>query len=263
MPDFITFGIADVVDILLLAIILYYMYKLLRGTAAVRIFWVIVALFVLWKLLSALHINVVSAIIGQIISVGVIALIVVFQPEIRKFLLMLSHTRIIKALRFHKKEDELYKPDINAVVRACRRMSDSKTGALIVFEKDTPLDECINTGERLDAIVSRELIENIFFKNSPLHDGALIIRHHRICAARCILPVSDREDISTDLGLRHRSAIGVTVLSDAVVVVVSEQTGSISLCRGGEITHGISPVVLETMLTDIFVNKKDEVTPEK
>ena len=117
--------------------------------------------------------------------------------------------------------------------------------------------------EKLDAIVSRELIENIFFKNSPLHDGALIIRNHRIAAARCILPVSDREDISTDLGLRHRSAIGVTVLSDAVVVVVSEQTGSISLCRGGDITHGISPVVLETMLKDIFVNKKEPVTTEK
>ncbi|MCQ2263200.1 MAG: diadenylate cyclase CdaA [Bacteroidales bacterium] len=262
MFDFITFGLADVVDILLFAIILYYVYKLLRGTAAVRIFWVIVILYVLWKLLSALHINMMSAIIGQIISVGVIALFIVFQPEIRKFLLMISNTRLLKLFRFHKKEDTLFLPEINAVVRACRRMSDSKTGALIVFEKDTPLEEPIATGEKLDAIVSRELIENIFFKNSPLHDGALIIRNHRIAAARCILPVSDREDISTDLGLRHRSAIGVTVLSDAVVVVVSEQTGSISLCRAGDITHGISPVVLETMLKDIFVNKKDEVVAE-
>lgn len=263
MLDFITFGVADCIDILLFAIILYYVYKLLRGTAAVRIFWAIAILYVLWKVLSALHITMVGEIIGQLISVGVIAIFIVFQPEIRKFLLMIGNARILKLLHFHKKEDTLFMPEINAVVRACRRMSDSKTGALIVFEKDTPLEEPIATGEKLDAIVSRELIENIFFKNSPLHDGALIIRNHRIAAARCILPVSEREDISTDLGLRHRSAIGVTVLSDAVVVVVSEQTGSISLCRGGDITHGISPVVLETMLKDIFVNKKDDVVATK
>lgn len=263
MFDFITFGIADCIDILLFAIILYYLYKLLRGTAAIRIFWSIAILYVLWKLLSAMHFNLVSGIVGQILSVGIVALLIVFQPEIRKFLLMIGNARILKMFRFHKKEDTLFMPEINAVVRACRRMSNSKTGALIVFEKETPLDECIATGEKLDAIVSRELIENIFFKNSPLHDGALIIRNHRIAAARCILPVSEREDISTDLGLRHRSAIGVTVLSDAVVVVVSEQTGSISLCRGGDITHGISPVVLETMLKDIFVNKKEFVPTEK
>lgn len=263
MLDFITFGVADCIDILLFAIILYYVYRLLKGTAAVRIFWAIAILYVLWKVLSALHITMVGEIIGQLISVGVIAIFIVFQPEIRKFLLMIGNARILKLLHIHKKEDTLYMPEINAVVRACRRMSDSKTGALIVFEKDTPLEEPIATGEKLDAIVSRELIENIFFKNSPLHDGALIIRNHRIAAARCILPVSEREDISTDLGLRHRSAIGVTVLSDAVVVVVSEQTGSISLCRGGDITHGISPVVLETMLKDIFVNKKDDVVATK
>lgn len=263
MLDFITFGVADCIDILLFAIILYYVYRLLKGTAAVRIFWAIAILYVLWKVLSALHITMVGEIIGQLISVGVIAIFIVFQPEIRKFLLMIGNARILKLLHFHKKEDTLYMPEINAVVRACRRMSNSKTGALIVFEKDTPLEEPIATGEKLDAIVSRELIENIFFKNSPLHDGALIIRNHRIAAARCILPVSEREDISTDLGLRHRSAIGVTVLSDAVVVVVSEQTGSISLCRGGDITHGISPVVLETMLKDIFVNKKDDVVATK
>ncbi|MCQ2279984.1 MAG: diadenylate cyclase CdaA [Bacteroidales bacterium] len=263
MLDFITFGVADCIDILLFAIILYYVYRLLKGTAAVRIFWAIAILYVLWKVLSALHITMVGEIIGQLISVGVIAIFIVFQPEIRKFLLMIGNARILRLLHFHKKEDTLFVPEINAVVRACRRMSDSKTGALIVFEKDTPLEEPIATGEKLDAIVSRELIENIFFKNSPLHDGALIIRNHRIAAARCILPVSEREDISTDLGLRHRSAIGVTVLSDAVVVVVSEQTGSISLCRGGDITHGISPVVLETMLKDIFVNKKDDVVATK
>lgn len=262
MPTFLTFGIADAIDIILFSILLYELFKLLKGTAAIRIFWTIVILFILWKLLSAAHLTLVSEILGEIISVGVIALIVVFQPEIRKFLLLLGNTRIVKLFsgRLHRHQrNEVFKPVINSVVRACRRMSDSKTGALIVFEKETPLDEYIATGERLDAIVSRELIENIFFKNSPLHDGALIIKRHRIAAARCILPVSNREDISTDLGLRHRSAIGVTAMSDAIVVVVSEQTGSISLCREGDIKHGISPVVLEKTLNDIFVNNHDDI----
>ena len=262
MPEFLSFRIADAIDIFLFSLILYQLYKLLRGTAAIRIFWTIVILFLLWKLLSAAHLTLVSAVLGEVISVGVIALIVVFQPEIRKFLLLLGNTRIVKLFsgRLHRHQrNEVFKPVLNSVVRACRRMSDSKTGALIVFEKETPLDEFIATGERLDAIVSRELIENIFFKNSPLHDGALIIKNRRIMAARCILPVSNREDISPDLGLRHRSAIGVTTLTDAVVVVVSEQTGSISLCRDGDITHGISPLVLEKTLNDIFVNDVDEV----
>ncbi|MBO4645666.1 MAG: diadenylate cyclase CdaA [Bacteroidales bacterium] len=264
MLEFITFGITDLIDILLFALLLYQVYKLLRGTAAIRIFWTIAILFILWKILSAMHLRLVGAILEQIISVGVIALIVVFQPEIRKFLLIIGNARIVKMLKFHKRDTSVsFAPEIDAVVRACRRMSNSKTGALIIFEKETPLDEIIATGEKLDAIVSRELIENIFFKNSPLHDGGLIIKNHRIMAARCILPVSDREDISPDLGLRHRAAIGVTVLTDAVVVVVSEQTGSISLCQGGEITHSISPVVLETQLKDIFMNEKKEEDEKK
>ena len=252
MVDFIHFGIADIVDILLFAIILYQLYKLLKGTAALRIVWTIFIVFLLWKLAGAAHLRLITAIMGQVISVGVIALIVVFQPEIRKFLLMIGNTHIVRLFsgRFRKHvTTTAFKNEINTVVRACRRMSDSKTGALIVFEKNTPLDEIIATGDKIDAAISRELIENIFFKNSPLHDGALIIRNHRLMAARCILP--------------HRSAIGVTVLCDAIAVVVSEQTGSISLCQGGEITHNISPVVLETMLNDIFLNEKEEEGKKK
>ena len=153
MFDFISFGIADCIDILLFAIILYYLYRLLRGTAAIRIFWTIAILYILWKVLSAMHFNLVSGVVGQILSVGIVAIIIVFQPEIRKFLLMIGNARILTMFRFRKKEDMLYMPEINAVVRACRRMSNSKTGALIVFEKKTPLDECIATGEKLDAIV--------------------------------------------------------------------------------------------------------------
>lgn len=266
MIDFIHFGIADIVDILLFAIILYQLYRLLKGTAALRIVWTIFIVFLVWKLAGAAHLRLITAVMGQVISVGVIALIVVFQPEIRKFLLMIGNTQIMRLFSGHFKKNvsnTAFKNEINTVVRACRRMSDSKTGALIVFEKDTPLDEIISTGDKIDASISRELIENIFFKNSPLHDGALLIRNHRLMAARCILPVSDREDISPDLGLRHRSAIGVTVLSDAIAVVVSEQTGNISLCQGGEITHNVSPVVLEKMLNDIFVSNEPEENEKK
>lgn len=261
--DFIHFGVVDVIDILLFAVILYQLYKLLKGTAAIRIFFTVVILFLLWKLMSAFHFRLLTSVIGQVISVGVIALFIIFQPEIRKFLLMLGNARTFRFLtRFHRNDAaKLAQEEIHNVVRACRRMSDSKTGALIVLEKDTPLDEIIATGERLDAIVSRELIENIFFKNSPLHDGALIIKNHRINSARCILPVSDRDDLPTDLGLRHRSAIGVTVLTDAIAVVVSEQTGNISLCQGGNLTHDISPLVLEKTLNDIFT--QSEITEEK
>ena len=256
--QFLKFGIADVVDILLVALILLELYRLLKGTAALRILWTIVVIFILWKITIFMHLTMVSEIVGQIISVGVIALIVVFQPEIRQFLLLLGNTRYIKLIagKFHKKgSSDAYKNDINAIVRACRRMANSKTGALIVMTKDNPLDDFIASGEKLDALISRELIENIFFKNSPLHDGALIVRNHRIAAARCILPVSNKEDIPSDLGLRHRSAIGATTLTDAIVIVVSEQTGQISLCKGGNIQRDLSPLVLEQTLLEEFKDK--------
>lgn len=261
--DFIHFGIVDVIDILLFAVLLYQLYKLLRGTAAIRIFFTVVILFLLWKLMSVFHFRLLTSLMRQVISVGVIALFIIFQPEIRKFLLMLGNAKAVRFFsgRFHKNDvTKLAAEEIHNIVRACRRMSESKTGALIVLEKDTPLDEIIATGEHLDAIISRELIENIFFKNSPLHDGAMIIKNHRINSARCILPVSKRDDLSTDLGLRHRSAIGVTVLTDAIAVVVSEQTGNISLCQGGNLTHDVSPLVLEKTLNDIFIHS--EITEE-
>lgn len=264
--DFIQFRLVDAIDILLFAVILYQLYKLLNGTTAIRIFFTVVILFLLWKLMSAFHLSLVSAVLGQVISVGVIALFIIFQPEIRKFLLMLGNTKLFMVVsgRFHKPQGSMLTPDeLQNVIRAVRRMSDSKTGALIVFEKRTPIDEIVATGENLDAVISRELIENIFFKNSPLHDGAMIIRNHRIAAARCILPVSDREDISSDLGLRHRSAIGVTVLSDAVAVVVSEQTGSISMCQQGNISYNLTPIVLKKMLYDIFVAEENTEEPNK
>lgn len=253
--SFIKFGLPDIIDIILVAIILFELYHLLKGTSAIKIVWVIIGIFILWKLTSFMHLSMVSGLIGKIINVGLLALIVVFQPEIRQFLLYVGNTKVVKTLtgRLHKKGNiEAYKEGIHSICRACRRMSNSKTGALIVFAKENPLDELISSGEKIDALISRDLIENIFFKNSPLHDGALIIKHHRIAAARCILPVSHKEDLPSDLGLRHRSALGATTLTDAVVVVVSEQTGQIAFCKNGEIQRDVSPLVLEQMLQEEF-----------
>lgn len=253
--QFLKFGIADLVDILLVAFLLFQLYRLLKGTAALRLTWVVVAIYILWKVTTFLHLTMLSDFMGSIVSVGILALFIVFQPEIRQFLLMLGNTKFIRMLvgKFQRtRYNDAYKANIYSICRACRRMSAAKTGALIVFAKTTPLTEFIDSGEKLDALISRDLIENIFFKNSPLHDGAIIIKNHRIVAARCILPVSHKEDLPTDLGLRHRAALGITAVSDAVVVVVSEQTGQISLCKGDEITRDISALVLEQTLQEEF-----------
>ena len=245
--------VTDVIDILLVGILFFELYRYLKGTAAMRVVWLVVGVFLVWKLATFWHLTLLSAVISKVVNVGLIALIVIFQPEVRKFMLYIGNKRFIKIIggkvhkRFNQKD---YNEEINSIVRACRRMSNSKTGALIILARETPMQDIIETGERLDALVSRDLLENIFFKNSPLHDGGVIIKDNRIVAARCILPVSKREDLPTDLGLRHRSAIGATSMTDALAIVVSEQTGQISLCKEGNIIRDLSPLVLEQMLKE-------------
>ncbi len=262
--NFIHFRLADLIDIFIVAFLIYELYSLLKGTTALKIFWGIALVFIFYQLASLFHLGLLTEIMGQVISVGVIALIVVFQPEIRSFLLYLGNRRFIKILNgklIRRDNPQKFVDDIDAIVSACNRMARTRTGALIVMAKEAPLDDFINTGEKIDSRVSRELIENIFYKNSPLHDGAIIIKNHRIDAARCILPVSRTEGLPTDLGLRHRSAIGATTLTDAIAIVVSEQTGSISLCKGGVLLRDISSIVLQQMLTDEFItstNQKEE-----
>lgn len=268
MIDFIDFRFSDLIDIFLVAFIIYELYHLLKGTAALRIFWGIALLFVMYKLAQFFQLGMTSEFMGQVISVGMIALVVVFQPEIRTFLLYLGNRRFFKMLngKLIKKDDPQQSiDDIEAITRACKRMAASQTGALIVMSKENPLDEFVETGEKIDARVSRELLENIFYKNSPLHDGAVIIKRHRIASARCILPVSRSEDLPTDLGLRHRSAIGATTLTDAIAIVVSEQTGYISICKEGKLTRNISPIVLQQTLTDEFIapNLKEDKKQKK
>ena len=241
------FNITNIIDILLVIAIIVFLFRWLRGTTASRIIWGLILVYVVWKVVSIFHLTMLSEMLEQIIKGGVILLVVIFQPEIRKFLFMLGNRKFFKWFARNNKDEDIA-DDIDAIVRACKRMSAAQTGALIVIAKKNPLNETIATGEPIDALVSRELIENIFFKNSPLHDGAVVIKKHRIAAARCILPVSKSGSLPPDTGLRHRSAVEITSETDAIAVVVSEQTGHISVSVHGQLHRDISPTVLKQML---------------
>jgi len=225
-----------------------------RGTNVMLIFWALLILMVAWRVADALGMKLLGAILSAIASVGLIALVVIFQPEIRKFLLFLgTKTQLNESLW---KRLQFWRTNINnkqtvnyeAYINACMHMSQSKTGALIVFKRHNEVEEIVNTGERIDALASSALLEALFFKNSPLHDGAVIAHGNSLLAARCILPVTSRLDVDPNLGLRHRSAIGVTEQLDVLSVVVSEETGAISYALGGVIHHNITPVELRQAL---------------
>ncbi len=237
IPAFINIRLLDIIDIVLFALILYESYRFLRGTSAIEIFFAVIAIYLIWKIAEALEMELLSEILGAFMSLGFIALIIIFQPEIRKFLILLgTHSFINKKSLFLKfKLHANISLDIDTIVKACQKMAETKTGALLVIAKKNELSQFIDTGEVLDARISEQLIENIFFKNSPLHDGAVIIIRNRIKAARCILPVSSNTRIPVNLGLRHRAGVGITEQSDAVSVIVSEQTGKISYSKYGKI----------------------------
>ncbi|MBR4264037.1 MAG: diadenylate cyclase CdaA [Paludibacteraceae bacterium] len=232
------FGFKDFVDILLVAGILYETYRLLRRSGAANLFWGILAFIVVWFLVSfVFQLDLTGALFDRIISVGAIAIIVIFQEEIRLFFYRIGarFSSFQFLLRRRDKEDDASRQQVLEVINACRHMASTKTGALIVLAGESDLKEYSDTGERLNATVSARLIENIFFKNTPLHDGALIIRNGKLEAAACILPVSHNQTIPLHYGLRHRSALGLTEKTDATCIVVSEETGRISVAREGEI----------------------------
>jgi len=242
---FIQFRLFDLIDILLVSIIFYEIYNLVKGTVAFNIFMGIFSIFIVWLVVRALKMELLGSILGQLFGVGVIAVIIVFQQEVRRFLLMLgSRYRANRKFSFESLFSSQLKfaseSSLHAIVDACRQMSLSKTGALIVLARESELIEFIESGEIIDADISTELLKNIFFKNAPLHDGAVIIRLNRIKAARCILPVSQNLEISPVLGLRHRAAIGITEQTDAYVIVVSEETGRISTANNGKLKEEIS-----------------------
>ena len=251
--SFLQFGLTDILDICLFTLLLYWLFRWLRGTTAVNIFIGILLFYILWKVVVLFHMDLLSEVLGQFLNVGLVALIVIFQPEIRKFFLFIGKNNPLKNIEIMKEKGERFSENqIERIVRACKNMSSSKTGALIVLAKANPLDDIIQTGESISAEISRELIETIFFKNTPLHDGALVIRDRKMVAARCILPVSQKENIPSHLGLRHRASIGVTENTDCMTVIVSEQTGNISYCSGGVIHENVGDKGLREILTKEF-----------
>ena len=255
---FFNFGIKDAVDILLVGMMLYYVYRLMRESRSLNVFVGITIFVVVWLFVSqVLEMKLLGTILDKLVSVGVIALIVIFQEDIRKFLYNLgAHQRIRRLTRLfmpkHSKtqDQEQLKRDIMPIVMACMQMAKGKVGALIVIERGTSLTDIVGTGETVNADINQRLIENIFFKNSPLHDGAMVISQHRIKAAGCILPVSHNLDIPKELGLRHRAALGMSQESDALVVIVSEETGAISIASGGNFRLRLSAEELEAVLTE-------------
>ena len=248
------FGIKDFIDILCVALMLYYIYRLMRESRSINVFIGIMVFILMWLFVSqVLEMRLLGSIMDKLVSVGVIAIIILFQEEIRKFLYNLGTQRkvnsIIRLFSSGEKKDKGDMEAIMPVVMACMSMGKNKVGALIVIERLTPLDEVIATGDVIDANINQRLIENIFFKNSPLHDGAMVISKNRIRAAGCILPVSHNFDIPKELGLRHRAAMGISQDSDAIAIVVSEETGRISVAIRGQFHLRLSAEQLEGILT--------------
>ena len=250
----ITFGIIDFLDILLVALLLYYIYRLMKASSAANIFSGIMVLIVVWILVSQIfEMRLLGGILDKIVNMGALALIILFQEEIRHFFSSIgtrSHMGFIMRILGRKRgTDNAQREEIMPIVMACLSMSKQKVGALIVIERQVALREVIETGDTINADINQRLIENIFFKNSPLHDGAMVISHKRIKAAGCILPVAHDNDIPKSLGLRHRAALGISQKSDCLAIIISEETGGISIARNGEFHLRLTAEELESRLT--------------
>ncbi len=245
---FITFGITDAIDIFLVAIMLYQLYKMVKGTAAVNVFIGLALIYIIWIIVRAFELKLLGSILGKFVNVGVIAVMVVFQQEIRKFLLYIGSNEFIKnknwksILMFNTEDinSSRFSLDADAIINACFNMSETKTGALIIVSRKSDLKFYVNTGEPVDSALTEKMLENIFYKNSPMHDGAVIIKDNRIIAARCVLPVTERENFPSHFGMRHRAAVGLTETTDAIAITVSEQTGHVSLTVNGDINTNLN-----------------------
>ena len=254
---FVPFTFIDLIDILFVAYIMYWIYRTTKGTNAPYIISGIIVVYLLWVIVKTLNMELLSTILGHIISVGAIALIVVFQPEIRRFLqkIGMSQKRFNFISRIFNHGSKIAETNLQPLVVACREMSDTKTGALVVIGQQSDLSLITEGGICLDAKISSQLIHNIIFKNSPLHDGAVVIEGDRIVAARCILPVT-QSDVPKSFGTRHRAAIGMSEISDAIILVVSEETGAISIANNGRINLNIPSDRLGAVLQKYLISKK-------
>ena len=265
---FIRITFVDILDIVLVAMLLYYLYKVLRGTHAMSILSGIFLLFIVYVVVRALNMELLTWIIGSLTSVGLIALVVIFQPEIRRFLQVLGNQSRDKQKSFigrifFKNNPKAADLDyLNPLVSAWRDMPPSKTGALILIRTESPLQEIIDTGVTIDGVVSTPLIKNLFFKNSPLHDGAVVMSGKRIGAAKCVLP-STRSEVPLSFGMRHRAALGASEAADAIVVVVSEETGNISVAHNGRINVGLSSTELKAEIMRLSAQQQEQRPEEE
>ena len=256
-------GITDIVDILVVSIIFYSLLRLIRSTSAARVARAILLLLAITLLTDVLNLYTLNWLLNKILEVGAIALIIVFQPELRHMLESVGRRSITKLNLFGVRDEETernqkIKDSIYAVCKACQSMSESKTGSLIVFEHDTLLGDIIKSGTPVDAIVSRELIGNIFYHGAPLHDGAAVIRDGRVVAAGCVLPLTQKENLDTQLGTRHRAAIGMSEQGDAMIVVTSEETGTISIACKGQLIRNLTDSDLREHLVRYLCGTNNE-----
>ncbi len=258
----------DILDILLVAVLVYQLIKLLRETRAMQLMKGIVGILLFYFIANTLELKTISFLLKSVLQVGLLALLVLFQPELRKALEHMGRSDF-SSLNFFSQQNEvkdvvMLKKAINIFAEACGILSKKKTGALIVFERKTKLGEIIKTGTVVDATPSVELIGNLFFVNSPLHDGAMIVRDGRIYAGGCFLPLSENYTISNELGTRHRSALGMSENSDAIVVVVSEETGVITVAQNGRLIRGLTPEQLASKLrSELIVFDQDKQSSKK
>lgn len=257
----IDFGLKDILDIIVVALLLYYIYRLMKESGTLNIFYGVMAFIVVWLVASEVfELRLIGSILDKFMSIGVLILVILFQDQLKRFLVELgSHRRwrlLHKLFRHHVEESGVeLRSKVMPIVYAVMAMSKSKTGALIVIDRKMPLDIYSKTGDIIDANINQRLIENVFFKNSPLHDGAMIFKNGRIDAVGCILPVSHDTDIPRSLGLRHRAALGIAQATDALAIVVSEETGNISVAHRGQIDVKLSAAELEKRLSEAIANR--------
>lgn len=264
---FIPFNFVDLIDIVLVATLLYVLYRAMRGTSAPYIMIGIFVIYLVWILVRTFNLVLFSTILGQIISVGVIAILIIFQPEIRNFLQVIGRQRTnlefltrIFNLRNHKQHDEL---DLKPIVQACQEMGEQKVGALIIIKQSSDISVVVESGIAIDAKVSTALLENIFFKNAPLHDGGVVINGDRVVAAKCVLP-STQQAVPKSYGMRHRAALGMSEVSDAIIIAVSEETGGISLAHNSVIKRNIEPQKLAQSIRQMMrINQQRKQEEEK
>ena len=260
---FVDVKFVDILDVMFVTILLYQVYKLMRGSVAIRVFLGFLSLYLAFLVVKAANMELLTSILGQFMGVGVLAVIILFQQEIRKFLLLLGRTpvfnegSVLKSIRFWTSAESV-RTEINPIVEAAKTLGGTNTGALMVLSKNSELKFYAESGDRLDALLSKRLILSIFNKYSPLHDGAVIIKNGRIIAARCILPVTERDNIPANFGLRHRAAVGMSEATDVFIIVVSEETGQISTVRNGRITSNLSSKELRSAINEYLVEEKND-----